>query len=91
LKCGESNCRLAPDHILALGIGSDMITNIQPYCWSCNSKKHNRKYEDCRDEQTKYSIYKRAFPNLIESMESEQSSDSFLLHGITIHGSTPNF
>jgi hypothetical protein len=72
IRCGKENCPLAPDHVVLLGFGSDLITNIQPYCWSCNSKKLNRYHEDSRDEQTKYLIYQYAHPNLMVMMEKEE-------------------
>lgn len=79
LKCGNRFDNLTRDHILMLGFGSNTITNLQPYCRSHNSKKGRNFYEDSRPPEIKYLIYKRAFPNLLQIMESEPKSDSFCL------------
>jgi len=43
--CGESelNVKLTIDHIIPISRGgTNYISNIQPLCGSCNSKKHNK-------------------------------------------------
>lgn len=80
LKCGciltsnNDETMLTHDHILPLfSGGSNTITNLQPYCRSCNCSKGYRRYEDSRTEEIKHLIYKRAFPNLMEMMEEQEA------------------
>ena len=50
LCCGKSGVRLTPDHVLPLSMGGTSdISNIQPLCRSCNSRK-NARYIDYRVE-----------------------------------------
>lgn len=43
LACGRSDVRLTADHVIPLTrSGNNYISNIQPLCRSCNSKKHDR-------------------------------------------------
>lgn len=54
LCCGKSEpeIELTRDHVISLEMGgSDWITNIQPLCAPCNSKKNTK----CIDYRTKYS------------------------------------
>ena len=45
LCCGATGVKLTADHVIPLNVQaphSDEITNIQPLCSSCNSKKHTK-------------------------------------------------
>ncbi len=43
LCCGRDDVKLVADHVIPLARGgSDAIDNIQPLCFSCNSKKHTK-------------------------------------------------
>ena len=43
LKCGKTDVKLTPDHIVPLSKGgTNYIDNIQPLCHSCNSSKNNK-------------------------------------------------
>lgn len=46
LCCGVTDRLLTPDHVIPLGPpNSDSISNIQPLCGSCNSKKHTKEID----------------------------------------------
>lgn len=45
LRCGRTDKKLTADHVIPIGpplLGTNYITNIQPLCGSCNSKKYKR-------------------------------------------------
>lgn len=84
LKCGLGGEPMTRDHIVVLGWGSNCITNLQPYCRSCNPRKGARHFEDSRPEHIKELIYRRAFPNLIGMMEQE-SGDNVRLFLLPIY------
>lgn len=43
LCCGRDDAKLDADHVLPLSMGGTSdISNIQPLCGSCNSKKHTK-------------------------------------------------
>ena len=51
LRCGNKEALLTPDHVIPLSLGgSNWITNIQPLCRSCNSRK-NVKIIDYRPDR----------------------------------------
>jgi len=45
LRCGQTDVKLTADHVIPISLGlphTDEITNIQPLCLSCNSRKHTK-------------------------------------------------
>ena len=51
LRCGAKDVLLTPDHVVPLSLGgSNLISNIQPMCGSCNSWK-NVKVVDYRPDK----------------------------------------
>jgi 5-methylcytosine-specific restriction endonuclease McrA len=51
LRCGDKGAPLTPDHVIPLSLGgSNWITNIQPLCRRCNSRK-NVKIIDYRPDR----------------------------------------
>jgi len=58
LRCGSSEYRLVPDHILSLFLGgSNQIYNIQPLCVRCNLWKGAYKIIDFRPDADKVPIH----------------------------------
>ena len=56
LACGEHKGKLTADHVIPLSRGgSNDITNIQPLCASCNSRKHDQ-IKDYRPEPVRVDI-----------------------------------